>query len=490
MLEGLQERLARVTKTLRGEGHLTEFHIDAALREIRLALLEADVSVEEEVLSSVTPAQMVTKIVHEELVTLLGGETTELDFKGRPSVIMLVGLQGSGKTTTAAKMARWIKDRKGLFPLLVPADTSRPAAREQLLVLGEKAKIPTVDTRDMDDPEAIARQALREASIKGYQVLIFDTAGRLHIDEELMDQLLRLKEILKPRQILFVADAMTGQDAVRSARAFHERLEISGVILTKLDGDARGGAALSVREVVGKPIVFAGIGEQIENLEQFHPDRMAGRILGMGDVLTLVEKAQDVVDEKKARRLEAKLKKNKFDLEDLRDQLKSLKKMGPLQSVMEMVPGMNSMMPEGGMGEGQERQLRRMEACIDSMTPKERRHPQLLNGSRKKRVAKGSGTSVEEINRLLRQFGQMRKLMKRLGKADPRALKENVDDQIATRGCEAQPRLPYRGVGFAQGHPGRLPGPGGILQPPFGAAGNQARPRKGGEMAGPGCRCV
>ena len=441
MLEGLQDRLARVTKTLRGEGHLTEYHIETALKEIRLALLEADVSVEvvsgfidrvrsraldKEVLSSVTPAQMVTKIVHDELVTLLGGETTELDLKGRPAVIMLVGLQGSGKTTTAAKMARWIKDRKNLFPLLVPADTSRPAAREQLLVLGEQASIPVVDTRDMDDPEAIAHRALREASIKGHQVLIFDTAGRLHIDEELMDQLQRLKEILKPKHILFVADAMTGQDAVRSARAYHERLDITGVILTKLDGDARGGAALSVREVVGKPIVLAGIGERLEDLEQFHPDRMAGRILGMGDVLTLVEKAQDAVDEKKARRLEAKLRKNKFDLEDLRDQLKSLKKMGPLQSVMEMVPGMGKMMPDGGVGEGQERQLLRMGACIDSMTPKERRHPQLLNGSRKKRIARGSGTSVEEINRLLRQFGQMRKLMKRLGKADPRALKRQL----------------------------------------------------------------
>jgi len=441
MLEGLQDRLARVTKTLRGEGHLTEYHIETALKEIRLALFEADVSVEvvssfidrvrsraleKEVLSSVTPAQMVTKIVYDELVTLLGGETTELDLKGRPAVVMLVGLQGSGKTTTAAKMARWIKDRKNLFPLLVPADTSRPAAREQLLVLGEKASVPVIDTRDMDDPEAIAHRALREASIKGHQVLIFDTAGRLHIDDELMDQLQRLKEILKPQQILFVADAMTGQDAVRSARAYHERLDITGVILTKLDGDARGGAALSVREVVGKPIVLAGIGEQIDQLEQFHPDRMAGRILGMGDVLTLVEKAQDVVDEKKARRLEAKLRKNKFDLEDLRDQLKSLKKMGPLQSVMEMVPGMGKMMPDGGVGEGQERQLRRMEACIDSMTPKERRHPQLLNGSRKKRVARGSGTSVEEINRLLRQYGQMRKLMKRLGKADPRALKRQL----------------------------------------------------------------
>jgi signal recognition particle subunit SRP54 len=441
MLEGLQERLARVTKTLRGEGHLTEFHIDTALREIRLALLEADVSVEvvsgfiervreravgKEVLSSVTPAQMVTKIVHEELVSLLGGETTDLNFKGRPAVIMLVGLQGSGKTTTAAKIARWIKERKGLFPLLVPADTSRPAAREQLLILGEKASIPTVDTRDMDDPEAIAKRALREAAIKGYQVLIFDTAGRLHVDDDLMDQIERLKKILKPKHILFVADAMTGQDAVRSARAFNERLEITGVVLTKLDGDARGGAALSVREVVGRPIVLAGVGEQISDLEQFHPDRMAGRILGMGDVLTLVEKAQDAVDEKKARRLEAKLRKNKFDLEDLRDQLKSLKKMGPLQSVMEMVPGMGKVLPAGGVGEGQERELRRMEACIDSMTPQERRHPQLLNGSRKKRIAKGSGTSVEEINRLLRQYGQMRKLMKRLGKADPRALKRQL----------------------------------------------------------------
>jgi len=441
MLEGLQDRLARVTKTLRGEGHLTEYHIDTALREIRLALLEADVSVEvvagfvervraralgREVLSSVTPAQMVTKVVHDELVGLLGGSTTELDLKGRPAVVMLVGLQGSGKTTTAAKMARWIKDRKGLFPLLVPADTSRPAAREQLMILGQKAAIPTVDTRDMDDPEAIAKRALREASIKGYQVLIFDTAGRLHVDDELMAQLERLKAILKPKQILFVADAMTGQDAVRSARAFNERLGITGVILTKLDGDARGGAALSVREVVGRPIVLAGVGEQVDNLEQFHPDRMAGRILGMGDVLTLVEKAQEAVDEKKAARLEARLRKNTFDLEDLRDQLRSLKKMGPLQSVMEMVPGMSKVMPAGGIGEGQEKQLKRMEACIDSMTPQERRHPQLLNGSRKKRVARGSGTSVEEINRLLRQYGQMRKLMKRLGKADPRALKRQL----------------------------------------------------------------
>jgi signal recognition particle subunit SRP54 len=441
MLETLQDRLARVTKTLRGEGHLTEYHIDTALREIRLALLEADVSVEvvtrfidrvreravgKEVLTSVTPAQMVTKIVHDELVNLLGGVTTELDFKGRPAVVMLVGLQGSGKTTTAAKMARWIKASKGLFPLLVPADTSRPAAREQLLILGEQASIPTVDTRELDDPEAIARQALREASIKGYQVLLFDTAGRLHVDDALMDELERLKEILKPKHILFVADSMTGQDAVRSARAFNEKLDITGVILTKLDGDARGGAALSIREVVGRPIVFAGIGERLDEVEQFHPDRMAGRILGMGDVATLVEKAQDAVDERKARRLEAKLKKNKFDLEDLRDQLKSLKKMGPLQQVMEMLPGMSGMMSDEGASDAQEHQLMRMEASINSMTPKERRHPQILNASRKRRIAKGSGTSVEEINRLLRQFGQMRKLMKRLGKADARTLKRQL----------------------------------------------------------------
>jgi signal recognition particle subunit SRP54 len=441
MLETLQDRLSGVMKTLRGEGHLTEYHVDSALKEIRLALLGADVSVEvvnrfvervreratgKEVLGSVTPAQMVTKVVHEEIVELLGGTTSELDFKGRPAVVMLVGLQGSGKTTNAAKIARWVKGSKGLFPLLVPADTSRPAAREQLLVLGDQASIPTVDTRDMEDPEAIAKQALREASIKGYQVLIFDTAGRLHVDDELMDELLRLKKILKPKHILFVADAMTGQDAVRSARAFHERLEITGVILTKLDGDARGGAALSVREVVGRPIVFAGVGERLDDLEQFHPDRMASRILGMGDVLTLVEKAQSAVDEKKARRLEAKLKKNKFDLEDLKDQLRSLKKMGPLQQVMDLVPGMGNMMPDGGVGEAQEKQLKRMEACIDSMTPKERRHPQILNASRKRRIAKGSGTSVEEINRLLRQFGQMRKLMKRLGKADARSLKRQL----------------------------------------------------------------
>ena len=441
MLETLQERLARVTKTLRGEGHLTEYHVDTALREIRMALLEADVSVEvvsrfvdrvreralgREVLNSVTPAQMVTKIVSDELVTLLGGETADLDFKGRPAVIMLVGLQGSGKTTTAAKMARWIKASKGLFPLLVPADTSRPAAREQLLVLGEQAKIPTLDTRDMDDPEAIARRALKEATIKGYQVLLFDTAGRLHVDDELMDEIGRLKDILRPKHILFVADAMTGQDAVRSARAFHEHLDITGVVLTKLDGDAKGGAALSVREVVGRPIVFAGVGERLDNLEQFHPERMAGRILGMGDVATLVEKAQEAVDERKARKLEAKLKKNKFDLEDLRDQLGSLKKMGPLHQVLEMVPGMSNMMPGGGATEAQEHQLRRFEACIDSMTPKERRHPQILNASRKRRIAKGSGTSVEEINRLLRQYGQMRKLMKRLGKADARTLKRQL----------------------------------------------------------------
>ena len=441
MLESLQERLARVTKTLRGEGHLTEYHVDAALREIRLALLAADVNVEvaagfvervreralgREVLTSVTPAQMVTKIVYEELVRLLGGTTTELDFKGRPAVVMLVGLQGSGKTTTAAKLALWVKGKKGLFPLLVPADTSRPAAREQLLVLGQKASIPTIDTRDMDDPEAIAKRALREASIKGYQVLIFDTAGRLHIDDELMAQLERLKAILKPRQLLFVADAMTGQDAVRSARAFHERLDLTGVILTKLDGDARGGAALSVREVVGQPIVFAGVGEQLDGLEQFHPDRMASRILGMGDVLTLVEKAQGAVDERQARRLESRLKKSQFDLEDLRDQLASLAKMGPLQQVMELIPGMGKMLPAGGVSEEQERQLRRMQAAIGSMTPQERRHPQILNGSRKRRVAKGSGTSVEEINRLLRQYGQMRKLMKRLGKADPKSLKRQL----------------------------------------------------------------
>ncbi len=441
MLEGLQDRLGRVLKTLRGEGHLTEYHVDTALREIRLALLAADVNVDvvrgfvervreralgKEVLTSVTPAQMVTKIVHEELVGLLGGRAAELDLKGRPAVIMLVGLQGSGKTTTAAKLARWVKSKRNLFPLLVPADTSRPAAREQLLVLARQVGIPALDTRDQDDPLEIAKRALREARIKGYQVLIFDTAGRLHIDDELMGELAALKEILKPKHIIFVADAMTGQDAVRSAAAFHQQLDITGVVLTKLDGDARGGAALSVRQVVGRPILFAGVGEKLDALEPFHPDRMASRILGMGDVLTLVEKAQEAVDERQQRRLEAKLKKNKFDLEDLGDQLRSLRKMGPLKQVLEMIPGMAKSMPGMSDDEAQEKQLKRMEAIISSMTPKERRHPQILNGSRKKRIARGSGTSVEEVNRLLRQYGQMRKLMKRLGKTDPRALKRQL----------------------------------------------------------------
>ncbi len=441
MLEGLQDRLGRVLKTLRGEGHLTEYHVDTALREIRLALLAADVNVDvvrgfvervreralgKEVLTSVTPAQMVTKIVHEELVGLLGGRAAELDLKGRPAVIMLVGLQGSGKTTPAAKLARWVKSKRNLFPLLVPADTSRPAAREQLLVLARQVGIPALDTRDQDDPLEIAKRALREARIKGYQVLIFDTAGRLHIDDELMGELAALKEILKPKHIIFVADAMTGQDAVRSAAAFHQQLDITGVVLTKLDGDARGGAALSVRQVVGRPILFAGVGEKLDALEPFHPDRMASRILGMGDVLTLVEKAQEAVDERQQRRLEAKLKKNKFDLEDLGDQLRSLRKMGPLKQVLEMIPGMAKSMPGMSDDEAQEKQLKRMEAIISSMTPKERRHPQILNGSRKKRIARGSGTSVEEVNRLLRQYGQMRKLMKRLGKTDPRALKRQL----------------------------------------------------------------
>ncbi len=440
MLESLQDRMGRVLRTLRGEGHLTEYHVDTAMREIRLALLEADVAVEvvrgfvervraravgREVLSSVTPAQMVTKIVHEELVRVLGGETVELDFRGRPAVVMLVGLQGSGKTTTAAKLARWVKERKRLFPLLVPADTSRPAAREQLIVLGERARIPVLDTREMDDPVEIARRARREARIKGYQVLVFDTAGRLHVDDGLMEELERLKGELEPQHILFVADAMTGQDAVRSARAFHERLDISGVVLTKLDGDARGGAALSVRQVVGRPIVFAGVGERLEALEPFHPDRMASRILGMGDVLTLVEKAQEAVDRKKAARLERKLRKNQFDLEDLRDQLRSLRRMGPLQQVLEMIPGAAGAM--GAMdGEAGERRLRRMMAIIDSMTPAERRHPQILNASRKRRIARGSGTSVQEINQLLREYGQMRKLMKRMGKMSPRALRRQL----------------------------------------------------------------
>ncbi|MFI5165119.1 MAG: signal recognition particle protein [Thermoanaerobaculales bacterium] len=438
MLEAISERLQGVFKTLRGEGHLTEKHVDEALGEIRRALLAADValpvvkefatrvrerSLGQEVLGSLRPAQQVTKIVLEEIQRLLGGEQRPLKLKGFPAPILLVGLQGTGKTSTAAKLGLFLKSTLGKHVLLVPADTQRPAAREQLEQLGAQGGIPVLDTRAWATPPEIARGALIEARRKGFEVLVFDTAGRLHIDDALMGELAELAEILKPSEVLLVADAMTGQDAVRQAEAFSARLALTGVILTKLDGDARGGAALSVVSVTGKPIRLVGVGERLADLELFHPDRMASRILGLGDMLTLIEKAQATVDEKHAAAMEAKLKREGFDLDDLREQLRQMRGGGLLSQLADLLPGMKALK---GAPEVDERKLVRFEAIISSMTPAERHHPEIINGSRRKRVARGAGTTVEEVNRLLRQHAEMRRMVKRLGSGDPRRVLRNL----------------------------------------------------------------
>jgi len=431
MLEAISDRLQKVFKTLRGEGHLTERHVDDALAEIRRALLAADVALPvvkdfiarvrgralgEEVLGSLRPAQQVTKIVHDELTRLLGGQERPLKIKGFPAPILLVGLQGTGKTTTAAKLAVFIRRTLGKHAMLVPADTQRPAAREQLEQLGAQAGIPVLDTRAWPTAAEIARASLVEARRKGFEVLLFDTAGRLHVDQELMQELAELHEILQPSETLLVADAMTGQDAVRQAEAFAARLPLTGVILTKLDGDARGGAALSVVSVAGKPVRLAGVGERLDDLELFYPERMAARILGMGDMLTFIEKAQATVDADKAEALENKLKREGFDLEDLRDQLKQMRGGGLLNQITDLIPGAKALKAPPV----DDRRLARFEAIIGSMTPAERRHPEIINGSRRKRIARGAGTSVEEINRLLRQYAEMKRLVKRMGSGDPR----------------------------------------------------------------------
>jgi len=424
VFDNLTDRLQGVFKKLSGQARISDAVLKEALREVRMALLEADVHVGvvkdlvsavrekaagEEVLKSLTPGQQVIKIVREELERLLGqGEAGELKFSGQPpSVILMVGLQGSGKTTTTAKLGAWLK-KNGRYPYLVPADIYRPAAIEQLVKVGSQAGLRVYEHDGSDPPLAIAKAGLLEARRSGFDTVLIDTAGRLHIDEALMDELRELKRDLAPQEILFVADAMTGQDAVRSADEFHKALEITGAVLTKLDGDARGGAALSVRHVTGVPIKFVGVGEKIADLEQFHPDRMVSRILGMGDVLTLIEKAEESVDEKQAEELEKKLRKNQFTLADFRDQLKMLKKMGPLSSVVSMLPGMSHVKekdldPKASV---------RVVAIVDSMTRRERQHPQILNASRKRRIARGSGRTVPEINRLLKQFAQMKRMMK------------------------------------------------------------------------------
>ncbi len=431
MFDRLSDKLAQVFKKLKGRGKLSPEDVNAALREVRLSLLEADVNykvakafveqikgraVGEEVMGSLTPAQQVIKIVHEELTRLLGGESPKLDLSGRPPIaLMLVGLQGSGKTTTCAKLARRLKSQ-GRQPYLVPADVQRPAAIEQLKRLGEEIEVGVYPADAGQNPVAIADAAMEAAYTQGYDTVILDTAGRLHIDAPLMEELRAIREKVKPNEILLVADAMTGQDAVQVADRFNDMLKLTGVILTKVEGDARGGAALSMRAVIGKPIKFLGVGERLDALEPFHPDRLASRILGMGDVLTLIERAEAAFDKSQVKALERKIREESFTLEDFREQLRQMQKMGSLESLLEMIPGMKqikalkNVKPDG-------RELKKVEAIINSMTPEERRDHTIINGSRRRRIAKGSGTSVEDVNRLLKNFAMTQKMMKQMGKA-------------------------------------------------------------------------
>jgi signal recognition particle subunit SRP54 len=431
MFDRLSDKLAEVFKRLKGHGKLNEAQVQEALREVRLALLEADVNykvtksfidrikeraVGEEVMRSLTPAQQVVKIVHEELTALLGGESPRLDLSGRPPVaLMLVGLQGSGKTTTAAKLARRLKSQ-GRQVYLVPADVQRPAAIEQLKRLGTDLAVPVHPTEPGQNPVAIANAAMEAAYTAGYDTVILDTAGRLHIDAPLMEELKAIKEKVAPQEILLVADAMTGQDAVQVGQRFHDLLHLSGVILTKVEGDARGGAALSMREVIGKPIKFLGVGEKLDALEVFHPDRLASRILGMGDVLTLIEKAQEAFDAEQVQALEKKLRQEAFTLDDFREQLRQIKKMGSMEQLLGMIPGLGGKMKGLKGMQPDEGELKRVEAIISSMTPGERADYTVINGSRRRRIASGSGTSVQDVNRLLKNFAMTQKMIKQVAR--------------------------------------------------------------------------
>ena len=427
MFENLSEKLQRVFKNLRGEGRLSAENMEGALREIRMALLEADVNFRvvkqlienirqkamgEEVLTALSPSQQVVKIVQEELIKILGSHESKLRFANEPpSVILIVGLQGSGKTTSTGKLARWLA-RNGHRPMLVSVDVYRPAAREQLKVIAREVGQPVWEgAAEETKPLELARAARKECANSGRDVLLVDTAGRLHIDDQLMTELDELKQQLNPVEILFVADAMTGQDAVKSADEFHKRLGITGVILTKMDGYARGGAALSIRHVTGQPLKFVGIGEKPDALEPFHPDRAANRILGMGDILSFIEKAEETIDKKKAVEMQRKLIENEFTLEDFRDQLRQIRKLGPLGSLLDMMPKVGMLKELKGV-KVDENEITRVVAIIDSMTPRERNNHMIINGSRRRRIAHGSGTSVQEVNQLLKQYAQARKMMK------------------------------------------------------------------------------
>jgi len=429
MFESLSNRLQDVFKTLRGETRLTPENVEVALREIRLALLEADVNFKvvkafvdrvrdaalgQDVLRSLSPSQQVIKIVRDEMVALFGDAQGGLrPTNKRPRVILLLGLQGAGKTTTAGKLAKWLI-RQGKHPLLVSTDVKRPAAIQQLNVIAQKAGVRVHDPAGQMDPVGRAKGAVAEAGNLGFDAVIVDSAGRLHIDDELMMELESIRTATEASDLLYVADAMTGQDAIKSAGEFNRRLGVTGVVLSKLDGDARGGAALSVVAVVGVPIAFVGSGERLEDLEQFYPDRLVSRLLGMGDVLSLIERAEQAIDVEEAKRLEEKVRKDEFTLEDFRDQLQAIKKMGPLEQIIGMLPGMGNL-KQLAQNKPDDKQIGRIEAMISSMTPDERRSTHIINGSRRKRIARGSGTSVEEVNRLLKQFAQMRKMLKAMG---------------------------------------------------------------------------
>ena len=424
MFDNLSERLERSFKILKGEGRITEINVAETLKDVRRALLDADVNYKvaksftdqvkakalgQNVLTAVKPGQLLVKIVHDELAQLMGGQATDINLKGHPAVILMAGLNGAGKTTLSGKLALLLKNKRSRKPLLVACDVYRPAAVEQLRVLAEQIEVPIYMNLECKDPVQIAREGIHEAKAKGYDTVIVDTAGRLAIDEELMREIAAIKEAAQPDETLFVVDAMTGQDAVNTAKEFNERLDFDGVVLTKLDGDTRGGAALSIRTVVDKPIKFVGTGEKMEALDVFHPERMADRILGMGDIVSLVERAQEQYDEKEAQRLQRRIQKNQFDFNDFLAQIQQIKKMGNLKDLASMIPGVGKALKDVDIDDDA---FKGIEAIILSMTPKERQRPEILNQSRKMRIAKGSGTSIQEVNRLVKQFDQTRKMMK------------------------------------------------------------------------------
>ncbi|MBR5892655.1 MAG: signal recognition particle protein [Bacteroidaceae bacterium] len=436
MFENLSERLERSLKILKGEGRITEVNVAETLKDVRKALLDADVNykvaktftdtvknkaIGQNVLTSIHPSQLMVKIVHDELTTLMGGDTAEINYEGHPAVILMSGLQGSGKTTFSSKLANYLRKKKNRKPLLVACDVYRPAAIDQLKVLGEQIEVPVYSEPDSKNPVQIAQNAIKEAKQKGYNLVIIDTAGRLAVDEAMMQEIAAIKAAVNPGEILFVVDSMTGQDAVNTAKEFNERLDFTGVVLTKLDGDTRGGAALSIRSVVNKPIKFIGTGEKMEAIDLFHPSRMADRILGMGDVVSLVERAQEQFDEEEAKKLQRKLARNQFDFNDFLAQIEQIKKMGNIKDLMAMIPGVGKAVKDLDIDDNA---FKSVEAIIYSMTPKERANPDIINASRRDRIARGSGTTVQEVNRLIKQFEQIRKTMKtvaggKLGKMMP-----------------------------------------------------------------------